>query len=151
MFGRQRHGEDPPNAEAEVEVHLETDIDAVQQAVATFLQVGGEGSRQALLATLETLDNQIDRSDAYEASIVGSPVFGGASKGSVLGETSTYPLAEEVPDRVVRSQVALVRAAKNVIRDPSPHTLHELRSASDSLTEAQAGGSPEGSSTDTQG
>ncbi len=135
MFGRHRRQGDPPNAEAEVEVHLEWDIEAVEQAVAKFLEVGGDASRQALLEALETLDSQIDRSDTYEDSIVDSPVFGIASKGSVLGETSSHPLSEEVPDRVVRAQVDLVRAAKDVIRDPSPATLEALRTANASLAE----------------
>ena len=120
MFGRHRNDELPQNTEADVDVHLEWDIDAVQQAVTAFLQNASDGSRQSLVAVLGRLDSQIDLSDAYAANIVGSPLWGQAPKGDVLGETSSTPMAEEIPGAVVRVQVALVRAAKAAVRDPSP-------------------------------
>ena len=78
VFGRhpERKGVENPNAE--IEVHLESDIDAVQQAVATFLQNSSEGARQTLLTELERFHNKIDLGDAYPASVVGSPIFGSA-------------------------------------------------------------------------
>ncbi len=85
------------NPSAEIEVHLGWDIDAVQQAVATFLQNPSEGGRNCLLTELERLDDQIDLGHAYAASVVGSPLFGAASKGAVLGETSSHSMAEEIP------------------------------------------------------
>lgn len=136
MFGRHRHtgpaaGAAPP--EAAVEVHLEWDIEAVQQAVVAFLQNPGESARQSLLAGLEKLDNQIDLGDAYAASVVNSPIFGQAPKGGVLGETSSHSMAEDVPSPVVRAQISLVRAAKAAVREPTSGAVEELRAANDAL------------------
>ncbi len=141
MFGRHRNDEPPQNTEADVDVHLEWDIDAVQQAVTAFLQNASDGSRQSLVAVLGRLDSQIDLSDAYAANIVGSPLWGQAPKGDVLGETSSTPMAEEIPGAVVRVQVALVRAAKAAVRDPSPSSLEDLRTTNASL--AAASGRPD--------
>ncbi len=141
LFGRHRDHEPAQNTEADVEVHLEWDIDAVQQAVTAFLENSSDGSRRSLVAVLDRLDDQIDLSDSYAASIVGSPLFGQAPKGDVLGETSSHPMAEEIPGAVLRAQVALVRAAKIAVRDPSPNTLEDLRTCSASL--AAAGGKPD--------
>jgi hypothetical protein len=133
MVGKHADKEGPEIPEAAVEVHLEWDIDAVQQAVVAFLRNPNDGARQSLLTELEKLDNQLDLSDAYAASVDDSPIFGSALKGDVLGETSSHSMAEEVPGPVVRAQVALVRAAKTAIRDPSPGAIGELRTASDAL------------------
>jgi len=141
LFGRHRDNEPAQNTEADVEVHLEWDIDAVQQAVTAFLENSSDGSRQSLVAVLDRLDNQVDLSDSYAASIAGSPLFGQAPKGDVLGETSSHSMAEEIPGAVLRAQVALVRAAKIAVQDPSPNTLEDLRTCSASL--AAASGQPD--------
>jgi hypothetical protein len=87
IFGRQKDKEAPESgvpSETAVDVHLEWDIEAIQKAVVAFLQSPSDDARQSLLAELEKLDNQIDLSDTYAASIVGSPIFGQAPKGAVL-------------------------------------------------------------------
>jgi hypothetical protein len=119
--------------EAQVEVHLEWDIDSVERAVAAFLDTASDGARQSLVTAIDRLDSQVDLSDRYSESIVDSPIFGYATKGDVLGETSSNPLAEEVPGAVLRAQVALVRAAKSAVRNQGPHSLADLRTASASL------------------
>jgi hypothetical protein len=136
MFGRHRNKEAPQDTDAAVEVHLEWDIDAVQQAVTAVLQNASNGSRQSLLAVLGRLDDQTALGDAYSQSIIDSPFFGQGTKGAILGETSNHSMAEEVPGTVLRAQVALVRAAKIAVRDQSPRALEDLRTASDSLAAA---------------
>lgn len=140
LFGRHRNTEAPQSTEADVEVHLEWDIDAVQQAVTAFLQNAGDGERQSLVTVLDRLDDQVDLGDAYTASVVGSPLFGQTPKGDVLGETSSTPMAQEVPGAVFRAQVALVRASKAAIQNPGPSSLETLRTASAAL--AAASGQP---------
>jgi hypothetical protein len=133
MFGRHHDKGAPQEAEAQVEVHLEWDIEAVRRAVIAFLQSPGDGSRRSLLAALERLDNQIDLGDTYARSIVDPSLFGQAPEGAVVGETSSHSTAQEVPGAVLRAQVTLVRAAKDAIRDLNPGTLGDLRTASASL------------------
>jgi hypothetical protein len=136
MFGRHRHREATENTVTAVDVHLEWDVDAVQEAVITFLRDASDGGRQSLARALETLDNQINLSDAYAESILDASIFGQAPKGAVLGETSSHSMAEEVPGDVLRAQIALVRAAKAVVRDPTPSAIDELRTVSTSLATA---------------
>jgi hypothetical protein len=118
MFGRRRR--EAPDTTAQVDVHLEWDVDAVRQTVIDFLQDPSDSSRQALLAALKRLDSQIDLGDAYSESVLDSSFFGQAPKGTILGETSSHSMAEEVPDAVLRAQILLVRAAKSANSESEP-------------------------------
>jgi len=139
MFGHHRRAGTPQPSDAQVEIHLELDLNEVEKTVSAFLQNPTDGLRQAMLAELDKLDAQIDLGDTYAASIVDSGIFGQAPKGSVLGETSSHSITESVPGAVLQAQVALVRAAKNVVRarGVDAGALTELRAASDSLKALQ--------------
>jgi len=137
MFGRHADRARPDDQEVDVDVHLEHDITAVQQAADAYLDNPGQVVRQELLAALEALDRQTAAADAYQANIGGSAVFGFSPKGSVIGETGQYPLAEELPGSVLRAQITLVKAAKAAVTEPGPTTFDTLRSASLSLTSMQ--------------
>jgi hypothetical protein len=137
IHDRHADREHPEDGEADVDVHLEQDITMVQQATDAYLGAPGERQRQALLSALESLDRRTAASDAYEESVVGSAVFGTSSKGSVIGETGSNPIAEEVPASVFRAQIDLVKAAKAAVTGPSPSSLEGLRAASAALASAQ--------------
>jgi hypothetical protein len=129
MFGH--HDKDRPEGgqELAVDAHLEQDVGAVEQAIGAYLQDPADGPRRQLLGVLEQLDDQVAQGDAYDASGARFPVFGGAPRGTALGETGPYPIVEEVPGAEFEAQVALVKAAKNEVTAPSPGTLGALRSA----------------------
>jgi hypothetical protein len=133
-FGHHDDQSEPVEQEVDVEIRLEHDITLVQDATDAFLGNPSEASRQSLLTALEGLDRQTAASDAFEESIVGSAVFGAPIKGSVIGETSLNPIAEELPSSVFRAQVTLVKAAKAAVESPGTDTLHALHLASSSLT-----------------
>jgi len=82
---------------------------------------------------VERLDNQIDLSDAYENSAIGSAAFGYSSKGSVIGETSSASAAEDIPESVLRAQTLLIKAARREVTSPTPETLADLRAASQAV------------------
>jgi hypothetical protein len=116
-----------------VDATLEGDIDEVEQAVARYLGDATDASRAALLAALERLDDRTDQSDQYQNSVIGSAAIGFAAKGEVLGETNLDPVVDQVPSDELRAQVALVRAAKDEIRGPSPATFASLQAAGAAL------------------
>ena len=82
--------------------HLELDLGTVEQSIEAYLQDPSVALRRELLAVLEHLDEQIDQSDAYESSGIGSAAFGYSAKGAVVGETSSASAAEDVPESVLR-------------------------------------------------
>ncbi len=127
------HKNQPPGQEVQVDANLEEDLSHVERSIATYLQSPNDALRRSLLVTLERLDEQIARSDAYEESVVGSAAWGYASKGEVLGEAGMAPVIEEVPQTELQAQVALVKAAKDDVRGPTPGTLAALRTASAAL------------------
>jgi hypothetical protein len=119
--------------EVAVDATLELALGTTEEAIETYLQEPSHSSRTQLLAALETLDQQIDSSDAYESSTIGSAAFGYSTKGSVIGETSSVSAAQAIPGAELRAQMALVKAAKDEVRAPTAETLAELRAAQHAL------------------
>jgi hypothetical protein len=137
MFGRQKkdtHGEE---ARVPVNAVLEGNIGRVEQVVADYLADPTARTLHSLVAALKELDDQTDQSDAYESSVIGSAALGYASKGEVIGETGLESVVDEVPSAEFNAQFALVKAAKDEVRDPGPETFASLRSASAALARAR--------------
>ncbi len=147
MFGRQKHQTDE-DEEVSVDANLELDLGTVEQSIEAYLKDPSVDLRNELLAVLQRLDQQIDRSDTYESSIIGSAAFGYSTKGSVIGETSSASPAEDIPESVLRAQTVLIKAAKREVTAPTRDTLADLRAADQALSverskeSAQASHSP---------
>ncbi len=137
MFGRHKKQGKSDEERIRVDAALEGDVARVEQSVAEYLQGPTAAARQMLFAALEALEDQTDRSDAYEGSVIGSGALGYASKGEVLGETNTDSVVDEVSTDELHAQVALVNAAKNEVRGPTPDTFALLQSASAALDAAR--------------
>jgi hypothetical protein len=112
-----------------VDANLELALGAAEQAVDAYLRDPSPPLRTQLLAALESLDQRIDDSDAYEDSTIGSAAFGSSTKGSVIGETSSASAAEEIPGAELQAQTVLIKAAKEEVRAPTAETLRQLRAA----------------------
>ncbi|MFZ0666809.1 MAG: hypothetical protein WAM97_13735, partial [Acidimicrobiales bacterium] len=110
---------------------LETDIKDVVRAVGSYLHSPTDELRNALLKEIEILDGQIDLGDWY-SSRLRVPPLGAIS--SVIGRTSDIDSAMAVPSDVFNEQVALVKAAKAEVTEPSEESLAELRTAFDALS-----------------
>ena len=133
MFGRRKKQADGGEERVQVDAALESDVTRVEQSVAEYLTDPTDASRRSLLTALQTLDEQTDRSDAYEGSVIGSGAVGYASKGEVIGETSIDPVVDEIPSQELHAQIALVQAAKNEVRGPTTETFAALQSAHTAL------------------
>ena len=112
-------GHDGGQDEVAVDAALASDLAAVEVAVSAYLRDPSDDLRTQLLLDLEALDEQINQSDAYESSVVGSGALGFSSKGSVVGETSATSAAEEIPEVEFEAQTVLIRAAKQEVTTPS--------------------------------
>ncbi|MGD0247386.1 MAG: hypothetical protein ABSB59_44670 [Streptosporangiaceae bacterium] len=120
-----------------VDVQLENDIRKIEGLVGGYLRSPqDEAARQALLAELDKLDDQTARADAYgnsKAVLVRYQV----PRSWVIGATSDTPTAEDVPGAEFKAQVALVKAAKNAIRDTTAEAQSALQRANDELAEVR--------------
>lgn len=137
MFGRHKKQVSEEAGPIQVEVALESDLARVEGSVSDYLKDPTDTARQSLVAALAALDDQAGQSDTYEGSVIGSGAVGYASKGEVLGETSIDPVVDEVPSAELHAQVALVTAAKDEVRGPTPDTFAALRSAGAALAAAR--------------
>lgn len=133
MFDRREHQGDEDQGVA-VDATLESALASVEQWIDVYLKDPSVNLRKELLDVLERLDDQIDRSDAYETSAIGSAAFGYSSKGSVIGETSSASAADDIPESVLRAQTILIKAAKREVTSPTPETLADLSAASQALS-----------------
>jgi hypothetical protein len=122
-------GHDGGQDEVAIDAALASDLAAAEEAVSAYLRDPSDGLRNQLLLALEALDEQINQSDAYESSVVGSGALGLASKGSVVGETSAASAAEEIPEAELQAQTVLIRAAKQEVTTPSAEHLAALEAA----------------------
>ena len=129
MFGRHKQQPGAGEERVPVDAALEGDVALVEQSVAEYLHDPSDASRGSLLAALETLDDQTDRSDAYKESVIGSGALGYASKGEVFGETGMDSVVDDVSSSELNAQVALVHTAKEEVRGPTPGTFAALQSA----------------------
>ena len=141
MFGRWKHQSDG-DEEVAVDATLELELGDVETTIEAYLGDPSANLRSELLAVLERLDQRIDQSDAYEGSVIGSGAIGLATKGSVIGETSSASAAEEIPGEELQAQTVLIKAAKQEVRAPTPATLAELRVASQALAAVRGRESP---------
>jgi hypothetical protein len=125
-----------------VDANLELALGAVEEVVDAYLQDPSPAWRTQLLTALESLDQRIDSSDAYEGSTIGSAAFGSSTKGSVIGETSNASAAGEIPGAELQAQTVLIKAAKDEVRAPTAETLRQLRAAQHTLAAVRGQDAP---------
>lgn len=122
----------------EIDEGLESRLVDVESAVVTYLVRITETSRDDLATVLRALDADTSASDAFRshlnavATLTGMAGLGTSSI-QVIGQTSRFPVVNRVPLPVFQAQVALVRAAKSEISDPSPETHDHLESTNEQL------------------
>lgn len=133
MFGRDKHQTDE-DEEVSVDATLELDLGTVEQSIEAYLKDPTVNLRNELLTALERLDQQIDRGDAYESSVIGSGALGFSAKGSVIGETSSASPIEDIPESLLRAQAVLIKAARREVMAPTPDTFADLRAANQALS-----------------
>ncbi len=120
-----------------VDVQLEDSLRDIEGLVGGYLRSPqDEAARQALLAELEKLDDQTARADAY-SDFRAVAVRYQVPRSELVGATSDTSTGEDVPGTEFKAQVALVKAAKNAIRNPAAEAQSALRRASDELAEVR--------------
>jgi len=126
-----------------VDARLEDHIREIEGLVGGYLRSPqDEAARQALLAGLDKLDDQTARADAY-GNFRSVLVRYQVPRSWVTGATSGTSTAEDVPSAEFKAQVALVKAAKDAIRDTTAEAQSALQRANDELAEVrrrEAGG-----------
>jgi len=126
-----------------VDARLEDHIREIEGLVGGYLRSPqDEAARQALLAELDKLDDQTARADAY-GNFRSVLVRYQVPRSWVTGATSGTSTAEDVPSAEFKAQVALVKAAKDAIRDTTAEAQSALQRANDELAEVrrrEAGG-----------
>jgi hypothetical protein len=126
-----------------VDIQLEDHIRTIEDLVDGYLRSPqDEATRQTLLAELEKFDDQTARADAY-SNLKSVLVRYQVPRSWLIGATSDTSIGEDVPGAEFKAQVALVKAAKDAVRDTTVEAQSALQRANDELAEVrhrQAGG-----------
>ena len=142
-FGRRKRGGANQDEVMAVDVQLEDHIRTIEGLVGGYLRSPqDEATRQALVTELEKFDDQMARADAY-SNFRSVLVRYQVPRSWLIGATSDTSIGEDVPSAEFKSQVALVKAAKDAIRDTTAEAQSALQRANDELAEVrrrQAGG-----------
>ena len=120
-----------------VDVQLEDHIRTIEGFVGGCLRSPQDKTtRQTLLAELDNLDDQTARADAY-SNLRSASVRYQVPRSWPIGATSHTSTGEDVPSAEFKAQVALVKAARNAIRDPTAEAQSALQRANDELAEVR--------------
>jgi len=117
---------------------LEQAINAVEAAVDDYLDTVSSTRHDALMAALRHLDELVALGDDFPNwSALSRWGSGLSTSSSVLGARGPAPLAENVPERVLHAQIALVRCAKTAVANEGPGASSALREAAEELASAR--------------
>jgi Arc/MetJ-type ribon-helix-helix transcriptional regulator len=143
-FGRQERGGVGQDQVMAVDVQLEDHIRKIEGLVGDYLRSPqDEAIRQTLVAELEKLDDQTARAHAHNNIKLLLTRYQLPQRSLLIGATSDVSIGEDVPSPEFQAQVALVKAARNAIRDTTAEAQSALQSANDELAEVrrrEAGG-----------
>jgi hypothetical protein len=126
-------GPDPADRVVPVDAALAQDLRALETEVDAYLQDQTSGHLQALAEALAQLDARTADSDAWIAGVTNTASWGIDPKGTVIGETGSFPIAEDVRGAELNAQIELVKAAKQVVQGGTPQTVRALAQARDAL------------------
>ncbi len=141
-FGRWKRGGASQDQVMAVDVQLEDHIRNIEGLVDGYLRTSrDEAMRQALVAELEKLDDQTARADAYsdlKAVLVRYQV----PRSLLIGATCDTSIREDVPSAEFKAQMALVKAARNAIRNTTAEAQSVLQKANGLSRAAHLPGRP---------
>jgi hypothetical protein len=129
-------GLDPADRAVPVDATLLQNLRAVESEVDAYLRDQISEHLHTLEEALARLDAQTADSDAWIAGVTNTASWGVDPKGTVVGETGSFPIAEDVPGAELNAQIELVKAARQVVQNATPQTLgalQEARAALDAL------------------
>jgi hypothetical protein len=122
-------GLDAADRPVPVDATLAQYLRAVESEVDGYLQHQTSEHLRALEEALARLDAQTADSDAWIAGVTNTASWGVDAKGTVVGETGSFPIAEDVPSAELNAQIELAKAAKQVVQDGTPQTVRALTQA----------------------
>jgi hypothetical protein len=122
-------GLDPADRAVPVDATLAQYLRALESEVDAYLQHPTTEQLQALREILARLDAKTADSDAWIAGVTNTASWGIDAKGTVVGETGSFPIAEDVPSAELNAQIELAKAAKQVVQNDNPQTVRALNQA----------------------
>jgi len=136
-FGRRKRGGASQDQVMAVDAQLEDHIRTIEDLAGGYLRSPqDQATRQALAAELDKLDDQTARADAY-SNLRSVLVRYQVPRSWLIGATSDTSIGEDVPGAEFKAQVALVKAAKNAVRDTTAEAQSALQRAKDELAEVR--------------
>ena len=125
----RRETESRPDDDLSLDHALVSALERVEQAVGRYLADLSEANLDSLRQVLEQLDDQTAASDQWAQSVASAGIWGYADIHQAIGQTAMSPVIDQEDPSFFKAQVAMVQAAKAVVRRPEPNTVETLRKA----------------------
>lgn len=125
----RRDTESRPDADLSLDHALVSALERVEQAVGIYLEELAQANLDSLRKILEQLDDLTAASDQWAQSIASAGIWGYGDIHMAIGQTGMTPVIDQEDSSLFKAQVALVQAAKAVVRRPEPNTVETLRKA----------------------
>jgi hypothetical protein len=130
-------GPDRDDQLVQVDATLQRLLGAVEREVDEYLRHQTPELLHALEQALARLDAQTAESDAWISGVTNTASWGVDPKGTVVGETGSFTIAEDVPSAELNAQIELVKAAKQVVQRATTQTVGALEQARVGLEESR--------------
>jgi Ser/Thr protein kinase RdoA (MazF antagonist) len=124
-----QEGIDPADRTVPVDAALAQSLRELESEVDAYLQHQSSAHLRALGEALARLDALTADSDAWIAGVTNTASWGVDPKGTVIGETGNFPIAEDVPSAELNAQMELVKAAKQAEQNDTPQAVRTLEQA----------------------
>jgi hypothetical protein len=122
-------GTDRDDEIVQVDATLQDLLRSVESEVDAYLQRETPELLNALEHALARLDAQTAESDAWISGVTNTASWGVDPKGTVIGETGSFTIAEDVPSAQLNAQIELVKAARDVVQNATAQTVGALEQA----------------------
>jgi hypothetical protein len=104
-------------------------LEHVEHAVGVYLADLSQAKLDDLREALVELDDRTAASDDWAQSIASAGLWGYGDVHLAIGQTRMTPFIDQEGSSLFHAQVAMVQAAKSVVRHPEPDSVQALRTA----------------------
>lgn len=134
----RRNRDSRPESALNIDHTLVSALENVEHAAGVYLAELSQANLENLREMVALLDDQAAASDQWAQRVASAGIWGYADIHSAIGQSATNPVIDQEESSLFNLQVALVQAAKGVLRLPDPNSVETLRTAFAAVKERTA-------------
>jgi hypothetical protein len=116
-----------PETPLNIDHALVAALEHVEHAIGVYLAELSQPNLDNLRQVLAELDDRTAASDDWAQSIASAGLWGYGDVHLAIGQTRMTPVIDQEGSSLFHAQIAMVQAAKAVVRHPEPNSVQALR------------------------